>query len=103
MKRFIVFFIILSCISFNTITPTYATTLFKEGVYKLSDLNVPEGEFYSAVNLSKENEVLLQIYDEKQVLLQFLKMPPGTKKVNLVALKPTYRIVILGNGQISIT
>ncbi|MDD7794276.1 hypothetical protein [Clostridium sp. 'White wine YQ'] len=103
MKRFIAFFIILSCISFNIMIPASATTLFKEGVYKLSDLNVPEGEFYSAVNLSKENEVLVQIYDEKQVLLQLLKMPPGAKKFNLVSLKPNYRIVILGNGQISIT
>ena len=103
MKKFIVFFLLILCISFNFMVTANARTLFKEGVYQLSELEPLKNKSYTATNLSKTDEMFMQIYDDNQVLVQYLRMPPNKQPYNLVELKPNYRIIVLGTGEVSIS
>ena len=103
MRKFLAFFMIFSCILFYTIIPISAANIFREGVYKLSDFNISSGNFYTAQNLSKDSDIFVQIYDGDREVQQFLRIPPGSRKFTLVALKPDYRLVILGSGELFIS
>ncbi|MDD7794275.1 hypothetical protein [Clostridium sp. 'White wine YQ'] len=103
MRKFLAFFMIFSCTFLYTILPISAVNIFKEGVYKLSDLNISAGNFYTAQNLSKDSDIFVQIYNGDREVQQFLRIPPGSRKFTLVALKPDYRLVILGSGELFIS
>ncbi|KEZ84845.1 hypothetical protein IO99_18130 [Clostridium sulfidigenes] len=104
MKRFTVIFIILIILVLNTFTSTcvFAENIFTEGVYKATDFNVSPNESYIVQNVSANESVFLTLYDENQLIIQSLRLEPKSAKYNLIPLKPEYRIVIVGNGQIFI-
>jgi hypothetical protein len=79
-----------------------AADTFKEGVYKVADLNVSTNNQYTAQNISTDKKVYLEIFDENHVLLQSILLVPNSSKYTLLPLKPEYRITIVGDGNISI-
>ncbi|WP_346900165.1 hypothetical protein [Clostridium sp. UBA7503] len=104
MKKFTVIFLILITLVLSTFTSThvFAENIFKEGVYKATDFNISPNESYVVQNVSANNSVFLTLYDENQVIIQSIRLQPKSAKYNLIPLKPEYRIVIVGNGQIFI-
>lgn len=96
--------LILIFLSFNIliVTPAFAVTNFKEGIYKLSDFNISEGNLYSIQNISSNNSVYVLLFDENQRTLQAIRLGPQSEKYKLLPLKPDYRILIVGNGEVVI-
>jgi hypothetical protein len=105
MKKFTTTFLIfvLIFISSTKITYSSAVNTFTEGVYKAADFNLSEGNLYSVSNISETDDVYVQLFDEKQLILQAIRLTPKSPKFNLIALKPDYRIVIVGKGQVYIS
>lgn len=101
MKRFTILLLFLICLSFNVfqITSAAQTNIFKEGVYKASDFNLSSDNLYSVQNLSDNQGVYLLIFDENLIGLQYIRIPPKSQKYNMVPLKATYRLVIIGEGE----
>lgn len=104
MKKFIftiltIFFLSSSC-SFKTV---YASNLFKEGIYTISDFNPPISNKYTVQNSSSENSVIIQVFNNDLLLLQSIKLTPNSEKYNLIELLPDYKIIIVGNGEIFIS
>ncbi len=104
MKKFTVIFLILIALVLSTFTSTrvFAENIFKEGVYKATDFNISPNESYVVQNVSANDSVFLTLYDENQLIIQSIRLQPKSAKYNLIPLKPEYRIVIVGNGQIFI-
>lgn len=105
MKRFTITFLIFLLIFFSSTKtiPSYAENTFSEGVYKAADFNLSEGNLYSVSNISGTDDVYVQLFDENQLILQAIRLTPKSPKFNLIALKPDYRIVIVGKGQVYIS
>ena len=103
MRRFTIFFLIFLSMLFNTTIPASAKNVFREGMYQLSDLNPSEDNLYSVQNISSLNDMFVQVYDESRVVQQMLRVPPSTRKFNLVELKANYRIVVIGQGEVYIS
>ncbi len=105
MKKFTITFLIFLLIFFSSTKTihSYAENIFKEGVYKSSDFNFSEDNIYSASNVSADQTVFIQLFDKNQLLLQALRLDPKSPKFNLIPLKPDYRIVIVGNGEVYIS
>ena len=104
MKRFITIFLVFLSLSFNIIKVVPATTnYFKEGVYKAADLNVSLNNIYKIQNVSATNTVYIILFDENQLVIQSVRLEPNSLKYNLLPLKPEYRIVIIGNGEVYIS
>jgi hypothetical protein len=105
MKKFFVSFLILLITSFNSINSinAYAANTFKEGIYKAADFNFSPSNIYSVQNISERNDVYLQLFDENQIIIQAIRLTPKSEKFNLISLKPSYRIVIVGNGEVYIS
>ncbi|MEQ8154362.1 MAG: hypothetical protein ABRQ25_05700 [Clostridiaceae bacterium] len=109
MKKFAVLLSIFLWLSFNVIglapamaaEPIYANT-FKEGVYKLSDFAVSTDQMYTAKNTSASENAYLLLFDENQILIQSIRLAPSSIMYNLLPLKPEYRIVIIGGGDVNI-
>ncbi len=104
MKKFIAILLVLMELIFSTFIsiPAFAENLFTEGVYKATDFNLSLNETYVVQNVSPTNSVFLTLYDENQLVLQSIRLDPRSAKYNLIPLKPDYRVVIVGNGQIFI-
>lgn len=84
------------------IAPTLAATSFKEGIYQVSDLNISQGNNYTIQNTSDKDSIFMIIFDENQHELQSIHLSPKSIKYNLIPLEPSYRIVIVGTGEVSI-
>ncbi|CEN80983.1 Uncharacterised protein [[Clostridium] sordellii] len=102
MKKKIIVLLLSSCFLLSLYSSVYAINLFKEGVYKVADLNFSEDNKYIVQNVSKTEGAYLQVFDENQVLVQSIRLSPDSEKFNLVKITPEYRIVILGGGNIYI-
>jgi len=104
MKKFTAILLILITLGLSTFASTrvFAENIFREGVYKATDFNISPNESYLVQNVSSNDSVFLTLYDENQLILQSIRLQPKSAKYNLIPLKPEYRIVIVGNGQIFI-
>jgi hypothetical protein len=104
MKKFATILLILMTLVFSTFitTPAFAANTFKEGVYKSADFNFSANETYIVQNISPTYSVYLTLYDENQLIIQSIRLEPKSAKYNLIPLKPDYRIVIVGNGEVFI-
>lgn len=105
MKKVIILCLIFLSLSFNVsvnaVNPP-PSNVYTEGIYKAGDLNISSGNLYTVQNIANDT-ILIQIYDENKEVLQYMKLPPSSRKINLLPLKPDYRIVILGKGEIFIS
>lgn len=102
MKKFILLFSISIFLLFNLTLSTFAANIFKEGVYKAADFNFESENTYSVQNISQKDNVYVLLFDENQLQMQAIRLGPQSKKYNLLPLKPDYRIVIVGNGDVFI-
>ena len=105
MKKFTVLFLFFLCLSFNmiSVTPVAADTNFKEGVYKAADFKFSSDNLYYVENVSPSDNVYVLLFDENQLQIQSIRLVPKSLKYNLLPLKPDYRIVIVGNGNVFIS
>lgn len=105
MKKFTILFLILLCLSFNMmiIAPLAQTSGIKEGLYKVSDFKLTPNNTYTIQNLSSDDSVFVLVFNENNVVQQSLRLEPKSPKLNLFPLKPEYKILIVGNGDISIS
>ncbi|EGT3616771.1 hypothetical protein FHH43_11105 [Clostridium perfringens] len=99
------FIFLLSCFFLISIinVPVYSINVFKEGVYKVSDLNFSPDNQYIVQNISDTESTYLQIFDKDQIIIQSIRLEPKSEKFNLIKLTPDYRIVLVGNGNIYIS
>lgn len=104
MKKLIMLLLILIFLSFNIIraTPVFAANVFKEGIYKAADFNFSPNDVYNVQNISPNSSVYVLLFDENQLGIQSIRLDPKSSKYNLLPLKPDYRIVIVGNGEVFI-
>lgn len=104
MKKNIAVILILVCLFFNSLAliPTFAATTFKEGVYQLSNLNVTPKNRYTIQNVSPNNSAYIALFDEEQRQIQSIHLPPKSENYSLIPLEPSYRIVIIGKGEVII-
>jgi hypothetical protein len=104
MKKSIIVILILLSLSFNFITliPTFAVTTYKEGVYQLFSLNITPKNRYTIQNISPDNSVYIALFDENQRQIQSIHLAPKSENYSLIPLEPSYRIVIVGKGEVII-
>ncbi|WP_061301859.1 hypothetical protein [Clostridium botulinum] len=104
MKKFISMLLICFSLSFCIFSQSaYAVNIFDEGVYKAADFNFSSENKYVVQNISDKSSVYIEGFDENQNLLQSIHLSPNSDKYNLLPLKPDYRIVIVGKGNIFIS
>jgi len=103
MKKFTIILLILVILIFSTAitTPAFAQNVFKEGFYRISDFNHSQDGLYHVQNISAKG-VYVIIFNENLIATQILYLEPKSPKYNLVPLKPEYRIIIVGDGQVHI-
>ncbi|GAA0685764.1 hypothetical protein [Clostridium cadaveris] len=104
MKKYICILLILIGLTFNPFVSTtaFAKNIFNEGIYTSSDFNFSSNETYFVQNISSNNSAHITIYNENQLILQSIHLNPKSAKFDLIPLKPSYRVVIVGNGKIFI-
>lgn len=105
MKKFTILFLILLYLFFNItiIAPLAQTSGIKEGLYKASDFNLTPDNTYIIQNLSSNDSVFILVFNENNVVQQSLRLEPKSPKFNLFPLKAEYKLLIVGNGDVSIS
>lgn len=105
MKKLTILILFFLCFSFNItmISPLAAGNIYKEGFYKISDLNIQPNKVYDIQNVSGTSDVYILVFDKNQNLYQSIRMPANSPKYKLLSLEPDYRIIIVGNGEVFIS
>lgn len=104
MKKFTIILLFLICLFLNVFKATlaFASTSFKEGIYQLSDFNISQGSNYTIQNTSLNDSIYMILFDENQRQLQAINLSPKSINYTLIPLESNYRIVIIGNGEVTI-
>jgi len=104
MKKLTMLFSILVCLYFNMIMiiPAFAANVFKEGIYKSEDFNFSSESTYNVQNISSTDSVYILIFDINQLQMQSIRLIPKSASYNLIPLKPSYRVVVVGKGDVFI-
>ena len=106
MKKFTMLFLIFLCLSFNIMGATSVvangSNILKQGVYTLSDLNISPDNMYTVQNTSSTNKSYILVFDDNDVKMQSIRLFPNSTKFNLISIKPDYKIVVLGKGEVYI-
>jgi len=105
MKKIVIVFLLSACLLFNISKMTYAvpSNVFKEGVYKVSDFNLSPENMYYVQNTSQDKSVFIMVFDGNKLQLQTIRLQPNSRKYNLLPLEETYRLIIIGEGQVYIS
>lgn len=105
MKKFTILFLILFCLLFNImiVIPLAQISGIKEGLYKASDFKLAQNKTYQMQNLSSNDSVFVLILNENNVVQQSFRLETNSPKYSLFPLNPNYKILIVGNGDVSIS
>ncbi|BCZ44473.1 hypothetical protein psyc5s11_05400 [Clostridium gelidum] len=105
MKKFTSVLLISLFLSFNMliVTSVAETKVLKEGFYKATELNFSPDRVYAIQNISQNNAIFMLIFDGNQNLQQSIRLKPQSQKFSLIPIGPNYRLVIAGNGEVSIS
>lgn len=105
MKKFTISFLFFLCLSFNMlkILPVAAATILKEGVYTVTDLNLPLNNTYTIANSSSNNVVYIFVFDSNAVVQQSIRLKPQSIKYNLIPMESNYKIIIVGKGEVTLS
>lgn len=79
------------------------TQTLKKGFYKASYLNLSPNTEYTIQNTSFNERMYILIFDANAEPLQGIRLKPQSQKYNLVPLQPDYKIVLIGEGEVSIS
>lgn len=100
MKKFIVLILISLFVNFNIVkaAPPLSTNIFKEGIYDVNSINSALGTITTVQNISKDKNLYLIILDDKQAVIQTIKMTPNSVKYRLNDLEPGFKMILIGDG-----
>ena len=104
MKKNIILFCIslfLLCYVF-TVTSLAQIEILKEGFYKANDLNFSIDKIYDVQNISANEDIFILIFDGNENLQQSLRLKPQSPKYKLLPFREDYKILIVGNGEVSL-
>lgn len=105
MKKFFILsfiFIFLSLYTNISISIAQATD-FKEGFYRVDGVNFVADKAYIIQNNSFSDRSFVLVFDSNDTIQQAVRLIPQSTKYTLLPFKPNYKIVIVGNGNISIS
>lgn len=105
MKKFIVMLLIVLSLPF-TITnaePKGVTKTLTEGVYDVNTFDVPLNELHQVQNVSDKDVAYFIVFSEDETIIQSLKLIPNSPKYELLPLDPSYIIVIIGKGTVTLS
>lgn len=105
MKRFMLIFFISLFISLNMlIMPSAAETkALKEGFYTMSDLNLSLNITHTMQNTSPAEYAFVIVFDSNQLLRQFIRLAPQSEKYILVPIETGFQLIVIGNGEVTIS
>ena len=105
MKKFILAFIFFAFLMFNIFDiPSMAEIkVLKRGFYRIENLNLEPNTIYTIQNTSFNDHIYIVIIDDNQNLVQAIRLWPQSQKFNLVPLQSGYKIVVTGDGNLTIT
>lgn len=84
--------------------PTIANAeILKKGFHKVIEVNTSPDATYTVQNTSFNERIYMLIFDAQATPLQGIRLKPQSVKYNLVPLKPGYKIVLIGDGEINIS
>lgn len=75
---------------------------FKEGIYKMQDLNLSSNINYILQNISPNEYVFVIVFDGNQVVQQLIQLPPLSDEYSLTPILPGYVMIIVGKGDVII-
>lgn len=105
MKKFILKFLFFFCLLFSTniMCSMAQSRVVKQGLYTIDDLNLSPDKKYTVQNNSFDSRMYIMIFDSNPNLIQSVRLRPQSKTINLKPLKSEYTILVVGDGELTIS
>ena len=89
--------------STNIIYSEAEPRVVNQGIYTIDELNLSLDIKYTVQNSSFNNRMYIMIFDSKPNLIQSIRLRPQSKSINLKPLKSEYTILVVGDGELTIS
>lgn len=100
MKKFFSILLMVLCLNINTVKASTPITsnILKEGVYEVNAITKVLGNVNAVQNVSTDNSIYFLLLDDKEAIIQTIKMNASSPKYSLHKLEPNYKIILVGKG-----
>jgi hypothetical protein len=75
----------------------------KRGFYTIEDLRLSPNTSYTIQNNSFSDRIYILIFDSNQNFVQGIRLRPQSPKYKLIPLQTGYKIVLVGDGELTIS
>lgn len=79
------------------------TKVLKKGFYELNDLNLTPNAAHTIQNNSLNEYAFIIIFDSNQIVQQLIRLEPKSEAYHLVPILPEYELIVVGNGEVTIS
>ncbi|WP_026887049.1 hypothetical protein [Clostridium beijerinckii] len=77
--------------------------LLKQGFYTTKDLNLSPDSLHTIQNTSQNEYVSVVLFDSNEIVQEFVRLEPQSGKYALPPIQSGYEIIIIGNGEVTIS
>jgi hypothetical protein len=77
--------------------------VIKEGLYKVDSLKLSPDTIYNIQNNSFSDRAFVLIFDNNQIIQQTIRLKPQSPKYPLIPLQSDYRIIVVGDGELTLS
>ena len=105
MKKSVIIFSIFLFLSFNMLIVTCmaAPIALKEGFHTMKDLNLSPNTVHTIQNNSPNEYAFVIIFDSNQIVQELIRLSPQSEKYILPSIETGYQMVMVGNGEVTIS
>lgn len=105
MKKSVIIFSIFLFLSFNMfiVTCMAAPIALKEGFHTMKDLNLSPNTVHTIQNNSPNEYAFVIIFDSNQIVQELIRLSPQSEKYILPSIETGYQMVMVGNGEVTIS
>ena len=100
MKKLFSILLMVLCLNINTVkaAPLITSNILKQGVYEVDAVIRALDNIETVQNISSDNSIYFILLNEKETVIQAIKMECNSAKYNLHKLEPNYKIILVGKG-----
>ncbi|MBN7576765.1 hypothetical protein ACUH7Y_19790 [Clostridium beijerinckii] len=103
MKKISIIFFIFLLFNIAIITFANQAKILRQGFYTTRDLNLSPDALHTIQNTSTNEYVSVVLFDSNEIVQEFVRLAPKSEKYALPPIQIGYEIIIIGDGEVTIS
>lgn len=103
MRKIIIIFFIFLLFNITITASADQPRILRQGFYTTKDLNLSPDALHTIQNTSPTEYVSVVLFDSNEIVQEFIRLVPKSEKYTLPPIQIGYEIIIIGDGEVTIS